>query len=256
MDLRAVIFVPALAGAVICGFVFLLFAVALLPHGPRKHRGRGEGSDLDQRADPRQLLEALVHRWLFGLWLGPAYLIGRTLAGSDVGLAEARGAAARRRGSATRSVSCRRSSRQYVWMPLYPHVFARLAQKPGVTLGFFVLSLPVLALFGGRVPVGVPHDGRVGAAVRRGAAAWWSRGSSTRGSRPARVRAAVHQRPVPREEEEETEGARSNRRRDRRRAGADGAAQPSDLPPINTADGELAGYNVLIADDPPRRRSG
>src|SRR5262249_38984534 len=27
--------------------------------------------------------------------------------------------------------------------------------------------------------------------------------------------------------------------------------QPSELPPINTPDGELAGYNILIADDPP-----
>jgi hypothetical protein len=36
---------------------------------------------------------------------------------------------------------------------------------------------------------------------------------------------------------------------------ADAPVQPSEMPPIMTPDGELVGYNVLIADDPPKPKA-
>src|SRR5438094_605937 len=120
MDLRAVIFVPALAGSVIFGFLFALFAAH---YYLTAMQSTGSGSrDVVWVSEPilDHFWKVFYLAWLIGLWLGPAYLIGRAYtAGSDS-----------------------------AWLRLHPDVFGRLAQKPGVVLGFFALSAAVLAVFG------------------------------------------------------------------------------------------------------------
>src|SRR5687768_8867555 len=77
MDLRALIFMPALAGAAVFCFVFLLFAcnyyLTVL-----ESTGAG-GKEVTWVAEPMldNAWKLVYLGWLFGLWFGPAYLIGR-----------------------------------------------------------------------------------------------------------------------------------------------------------------------------------
>src|SRR5262245_25919788 len=86
MDLRAVIFVPALVGSVIFGFAFLLYAshyyLTIL-------QVTGTGWK-EVTWEPTQIFDNFwklwYMLWLVGLWLGPAYFIGRAMttgAGAD-----------------------------------------------------------------------------------------------------------------------------------------------------------------------------
>jgi hypothetical protein len=131
-------------------------------------------------------------------------------------------------------------------------VFARLAQKPVVTAGFYALTLPVYALFGLSLKwayltkgdwhlllVGVPLMalamllnarllGRLAFALLFTKNLFArKKAKKPKADRPRLARAEEYDPPPP------------------------VAAQPSELPPIDTPDGELAGYNVLMADDPP-----
>src|SRR5688572_18505722 len=86
MDLRAVIFMPALAGAVIFGFVFVLFlshyyltVLEGTPTGSKEVTWHAE-----QIIDNFWKLWYML--WLFGLWFGPGYLVAKALTagtGSD-----------------------------------------------------------------------------------------------------------------------------------------------------------------------------
>src|SRR5262245_58176736 len=148
MDLRAVIFVPALAAAALCTFAFLTFAaqyyLTILEStaaGAKDVTWGGE-SITDAFWKPFYLA------WLLVLWLGPAYVIGRALAGSTgaawLGLAVPVFVA-----WALYPVSQLSSlSSTSMWMPLHPQVLARLAQRPAAVAGFFALTLPVFALGG------------------------------------------------------------------------------------------------------------
>lgn len=244
MDLRAVIFMPALVGSVICGFVFLVFAA-------HYYLTVLEGTAAGAREIPWQS-EPLVSNfwkvfylgWLLGLWAGPAYLVGRAVAPGDqwVKLSVALLAM-----WAMYPVSQLSSlSASSVWVPLSPQVFARLAQKPAATAGFFLLTLPVFALGGVAFKwaymtngdwylllVGVPLLmfatllnarllGRLAFALM-----------FTRDLLKRKKKKKPKPEPVAEPEEEPAE------------------AQPSEMAPINTLDGELTGYNVLVADDPP-----
>src|SRR5215207_11557057 len=148
MDLRAVIFVPALVGTAICGYIFLTFAahyyltvLESTAAGAKEVTWLGE-SFTDMFGKPFYLA------WLLCLWLGPAYILGRSLAASTqlawVGLAVPVLVA-----WLLYPVSQLSSlSALSVWVPLHPQAFARLAQKPVVTLSFFLLTLPVFAVGG------------------------------------------------------------------------------------------------------------
>ncbi len=246
MNLDALIFIPALVGSVICGFVFLVFAA-------HYYLTVLEGTAAGAKEIPWQS-EALTANfwkvfylgWLLGLWAGPTYLIGRAVAPGDqwVKLAVALLAM-----WALYPVSQLSSlSASSVWVPLNLDVFARLAQKPAVTAGFFALTLPVFALGGlafkwafltkGDLPflfVGVPV--LVFAAMlyarllgRLAFALMFTKDLLKRKKKKAKSLDATPPasvEPVP------------------------AAVDLGDPRPINTPDGELDGYNVLIADDPP-----
>ncbi|HEV3386295.1 MAG TPA: hypothetical protein VG097_15850, partial [Gemmata sp.] len=84
MDLRALFFVPALAGSVIIGFVFLMFAshyfLTIM-------ESTGVGAkEVTWFSEPilDNAWKLAYMSWLVGLWLGPAYFIGRAVtAGMD-----------------------------------------------------------------------------------------------------------------------------------------------------------------------------
>ncbi|MBY0457981.1 MAG: hypothetical protein K2V38_11625, partial [Gemmataceae bacterium] len=85
MDLRAFIFVPALVGSTILGFVFLMFAAHYYltvlegtAAGAKEIPWGGE-SMLDYFG------KVFYLAWLLGLWAGPAYFVGRALAPGDAG---------------------------------------------------------------------------------------------------------------------------------------------------------------------------
>ena len=249
MDLRALIFVPALVAAALCVFVFFTFAahyyltvLESTAAGSREVTWPGESlTDL--------FWKPFYLAWLLCLWLGPAYVIGRVLAGSWhlvwLKLAVPVLVAWLLYPVSQLSSLCASS----VWMPLHPQVFARLAQRPGVALGFFALTLPVFALGGlafrwafltaekwELLLAGVPlvvvtmflHARLLG---RLAFELMFAKDilKRTKKKPPKKAKKLEEYRPADRPE----------------------PVQPSDLPPIDTPDGELAGYNVLMSDDPP-----
>ena len=139
-----------------------------------------------------------------------------------------------------------------IWLPLVPDVFARLAQKPAVTLGFFVLSIPVLALFGVAFKWAFLTKGEwellfVGAPLVVVAGLLYARligrlafllkftKSIFREKKKKKPKADAETRAEPESEQS--------------------SVQPRDLPPINTLDGELTGYDVKFEEDAaPRKR--
>lgn len=147
-DMGAIIFVPALAGSVIFGFVFALFASH---HYLTAVQSTGSGSrDVIWSSEPilDHFWKVFYLAWLIGLWLGPAYLLGRAYtAGTDS--AWVRLAVPLAVFWACYPISQLSSlSATTIWLPLTPDVFGRLAQKPGVVLGFYLYSALVLAVFG------------------------------------------------------------------------------------------------------------
>ena len=90
MDLRAVIFMPAFAGAVIFGFVFVLFVshyyLTVL-------EGTATGAkEVTWQAEPilDNFWKFWYMLWLFGLWFGPGYLIAKAVGERNrFGLAQA-----------------------------------------------------------------------------------------------------------------------------------------------------------------------
>lgn len=267
-DLGAVIFVPALAGSVIFGFVFALFAAH---HYLTAVQSTGSGSrDVVWMSEPilDHFWKVFYLAWLIGLWLGPAYLIGRAAtAGTDSAwLKLAIPLAVFWLCYPVSQLSSLSAST--IWIPLHPDVLARLAQKPGVVLGFYLISGGVMVLFGVAFKwvfltaghyellfVGTPLlivaalvygrlIGRLAFAlaftksllVRRK-----KRKPERDGDGPEARRSA----PPPPDEEEPAEPERFR--------------QPSELPPVVTPDeGPITGYDVKMDDEPaspkkPRR---
>ena len=253
MDFRALIFVPALVGAAICAAVFFTFAahyyLTVLESTAAGAREVvwGVESVTDAFGKPFYLA------WLLCLWLGPAYIIGRALAGGS-------GAAWLSLGvpivvawllyPVSQLSSLSASS---VWMPLHPQVFARLVQRPAVTLGFFVLTLPVFALAGLSFKWAFLTSGEwqlllIGMPLLAVSMLLYARllGRLAFALTFTKDILKRKKKKKPKKAAGGTEG---------RAEVADPepavAVQPADLPPISTPDGELAGYNVLISDDPP-----
>ncbi len=141
-----------------------------------------------------------------------------------------------------------------IWLPLVPDVFARLAQKPMVTLGFYALSIPVLALFGLAFKWAFLTKGEwellfIGAPLMVLAGFLYARliGRLAFALRFTKslFREKKKKKPKPDAEQEsrtDDEPEPTN-------------TQTRDLPPINTVDGELTGYDVKFEDDPlPKKR--
>ena len=249
MDLRAFIFVPALVGAAICVFGFLTFAahyyltvLESTAAGAREVVWVSEPIT-DNFGKPFYLA------WLLVLWLGPAYVIGRTLAASThvAWLAFAVPVLVAWLLYPVSQLSS--LSATSVWMPLTPQIFARLAQRPAVTAVFFVLTLPVFALGGlafrwafltegewhllfAGVPLMVLAGFLYGRLLGRLAFALMFTKDLLKRKKKKKLKALDATPPSSLDREP--------------------AVQPSEMAPISTPlDGELVGYNVLIADDPP-----
>jgi hypothetical protein len=250
MDLRAVIFMPALAAAAICAFVFLTFAahyyltvLESTAAGAKEVTWIGESlTDL--------FWKPFYLAWLLCLWLGPAYIIGRSLAGSTQ-LAWLALAVPVVVAWLLYPVSQLSSlSALSIWMPLHPQALARLVQKPGVTFGFFVLTLPLFALGGlafrwSFLTSGEWHLLFVGIPLLVIALFLYARvlGRLAFALMFTRDILKRKKKKKPKKQTPESDALDEPE--------PPVPVQPSDLPPISTPDGELAGYNVLMADDPP-----
>ena len=255
MDVRAVIFVPALAGSVICCFIFLMFAAN---YYLTVMESTGVGAkEVTWFSEPilDNAWKLAYMAWLIGLWLGPAYFIGRA-ATSGMDSVWWKLAVPVAFFWLCYPISQLSSlSGTSIWYPLVPDVFVRLAQRPIVTLGFLLLSIPILAafavgfkwafltedawklLFAGAplmVIAGLMYArliGRLAFALKY-----------TKSLFPEKKKKKPPQA-VASNTEEKTEEV---------------FTQPSDLPPINTPyNGELSGYDVRLEDDPlprPKKR--
>jgi hypothetical protein len=255
MDYRAVIFVPAMTAAAICVFVFLTFAAHYYltvlegTAAGAKHLTWFSESIIDNFGKPFYLA------WLLCLWLGPAYVIGRSLAAKagapwlalvvPVFVAWALYPVSQLSSLAASSV----------WIPLHPQIFARLIQKPAAVAGFYLFTLPLFALAGlafkwAFLTAGEWHLLFAGVPLLVFAMFLYARLLGRLAFALTFTRDLLKQRkkkkpkperPARAADEDEAEPA----------DGPPAALQPSELPPINTPEGELAGYNVLISGDPP-----
>ncbi len=147
MDLRALIFMPALVGAVVFGFVFLVF----ICHYYLTVLESTAAGAKEVTWEPSQFIDNFWKLWylgwLIGLWLGPAFFIGRAATGSSASPWLTLAIPLVFLWLCYPISQLSSLSASSMWMPLVPDVFARLAQKPAVMLGFFGLSAIALAVF-------------------------------------------------------------------------------------------------------------
>ena len=253
MDLRALIFIPALVGAAICAFLFFTFAAHYYLTVLESTAAGAREVVWVSEPITDNFVKPFYLGWLLVLWLGPAYVIGRTLAGSThlawVGFAVPVLVA-----WLLYPVSQLSSlSASSVWMPLTPQIFARLAQRPVATAVFFLLTLPVFALgwlafkwacrtedkwemlFAG-VPLLVLAGFLYARLLGRLAFALMFTKDLLRRNKKKKPRAMDAAPPAS-------------------RGRAPAPVETSDMTPISTPlDGELMGYSVLTADDTPAPR--
>ena len=140
MDYRALIFVPALVGCVVFGFVFALFAAN---HYLTVLQSTGSGAkQVVWVSEPMvdNFWKVFYLGWLIGLWLGPAWLLGRAFA-TSVDQPWMRYAVPLSVFWICYPVSQLSSlSGPSIWLPLHYEVFARLARKPEMVISFLVVS--------------------------------------------------------------------------------------------------------------------
>ena len=257
MDVRAVLFVPLLAASVILGFVFLMFAAH---YYLTVMESTGVGAkEVTWFSEPilENAWKLAYMAWLVGLWLGPAYFIGRVVtAGMDsvwwklaIPLAVFWICYPISQLSSLSATS--------IWYPLVPDVFARLVQKPLVSIGFLLVSIPVLAVFAvgfkwafltegawGLLFAGAPLMVLAGLMYARliGRLAFALKFTKSIYSEKKKKKPKTLIETLDSIEEKTEEVFK----------------QPSDLPPINTPyDGELSGYDVKFEEDPipkPKKR--
>lgn len=251
---EAFIFVPALAGTAVLGFVFALFAAN---HYLTVLQTTAAGGKLIAWGGEPILdgfWKVFYLAWLGGLWAGPALLAAR--------LAGATGFAAYAIPLLVVWVCLPISqlsslSGPTIWLPLHPGVFDRLLQKPTVTLGFFFLSAAPIAAVGYGIAAVLRESGLFTLVLGCGAVVlgiyvyarllgrlafvlMFTKSRLTRKKKKEeRDELPPVQTPPPAEPVAEEEGFR----------------QPSELPPIQTPDeGPLAGYDVSFKDDRPKPR--
>jgi hypothetical protein len=251
MDLSAVIFIPALVGSAICGFLFLVFA-ANYYLTVLESTGAG-GKEVAWQSEPitDNFWKVFYLGWLVGLWLGPALFVGRAFAsGADAGwLAYAVPILFIWALFPISQLSSLSASS--IWIPLHPDVLARLAQKPVVTVGFYLLTLPLFALLGvafkwAFMTKGEWHLMFVGVPLVAVCLLMYARlvGRLAFALMFTRAILARKKKKKPKKQEEDAGDEEGELEPT--------FAQPDELPPLTTPlDGELTGYNVLTSDDPP-----
>ncbi len=250
MDLRALIFLPALVGAAICAFVFFTFAsrfyltVLESTAAGAKHVVWESGDSVFDIVKPIYLA------WLLVLWLGPAYIIGNRLA-ANTHVAWLSFAVPVLVAWLLYPVSQLSSlSASSIWMPLTPQIFARLVQKPLVTAVFFVLTLPVFALGWQAFRWGFLTEGEwhllfVGVPLMVFAGLLYARLLGRLAFALMFTKDLLKRK---KKKKPKAMDATPPASLDR----APAPEKPSEKKPIMTPhDGEVEGYNVLIADDPP-----
>jgi hypothetical protein len=250
MDLRALIFMPALAGSVIFGFLFLMY---LCHYYLTVLESTGAGAkEVTWISEPitDNFWKFCYLGWLIGLWLGPALFIGKAVTA----------------GTATTWLTLAipmlvlwvcypisqlsSLSASTMWLPLVPDVFARLMQKPAVVLGFFALSAGVMAVLGVAFKWAFLTKGEwellfAGAPILVFAVLLYARLLGrlafvlrfTKGLFTTRKKKKAQAAVEPQAKSEEPK-----------------PAQPDELPALSTPDGELVGYNILLADEPPKQK--
>lgn len=255
MDLRAVIFMPALAGAAILAFVFLTFAAHYYLTILESTATGAKPVTWMQESLPDKFWKPFYLGGLLVLWLGPAYVIGRVLA-TKFGVPQLTFAVPLGVAWLLYPISQLSSlAARSVWIPLHPQVFARLAQRPGTAAGFFLLSLPVFALGGIAFRWAFMTKGEwelllAGVPLFGLALFLYARLLGRLAFALVFTRDLFKKRRKKKEPEAKAPVARERTPEDDAEPAV--YVQPSVLPPINTPDGELAGYNVLMADDDPK----
>jgi hypothetical protein len=253
MDLRAVIFVPALVGSTIFVFLFLLFAAH---HYLTVMQSTGAGArNVEWVSEPLldNFWKVFYLMWLVGLWFGPAYLLGRAVVpeGGWLGLAVPLAFLC-----VMYPISQLSSlSASTIWLPLHPEVFGRLAQRFGVWLGFLLFSGLTMAVLG----VGFRW-----AFQTKGENHFLFLGSVlvvVGGLVYARLvgRLAfllMYTKPVFVRKKKKLPKSRETFADPRPPESGDDFVQPTELPPIQTPfDGEVEGYGVKFDDEPkPKKR--
>jgi hypothetical protein len=255
MDLRALIFMPALVGAVVFGFVFVLFASHYYLTVLEGTAAGGKEVAWVSEPITDNFGKLWYMLWLVGLWLGPAYLVGRVATAGDPSPWVRLGVPVLVFWLCYPVSQLASLSASTIWLPLTPDVFARLARKPGVVLGFYLLTAGVLAVFavGFRwaflteegwlyLFLGAPLMVVAGLVYARlvGRLAFVLRFTTglfdlKRRKKPKAVAPARRGGEEPKRE----------------------PVQPHDLPPLDSPDGELTGYDILTRDDdrpPPKKR--
>ncbi len=250
MDLRPLIFMPALAGATIFGFVFLLFLAHYYLTVLEATASGAKQIPWTREPVTDTFWKFWYLSWLVGLWLGPAFFLGHV---ATVGI-DSSGAKLMAPFlvlwicyPVSQLSSLSASS---MWMPLVPDVFVRLAQKPKVVVEFFGLSALVLHLFAMGVQWTFLTEGDwwllfVGSPVVVTATLLYARllgrlAFVLRFTDGLFVTKRRKKLPIAHPTSNALEEAPKPRR-----------AQPSELPPLATPDGDLAGYDVKFEDDPP-----
>lgn len=254
MDFRAIIFVPALVAAAICVFFFLTFAAHYYLTILEGTAAGGKQITWFSESVIDNFWKPFYLGWLLCLWLGPAYVIGKFLAAktemSWLTLAVPVFVAWALYPVSQLSSLCASS----VWIPLHPQVFARLVQKPRVTLGFYAFTLPLFALAGVAFNWAFLTADEwpllfVGVVLLVFAGFLYSRLLGRLAFALMFTRDLLKRKKKKKPKQEETDTEEDDEPKPV-------MVQPSEMAPINTPEGELAGYNVLIDDDPsaPKKR--
>ncbi len=254
MDLRPLIFLPALVGAVIFGFVFLLFV------------GHYYLTVLENTASGAKHItwvrESVIENfwkfwylgWLIGLWLGPAIFLGRA-ATAGIDSAWVKLIAPLVLLWICYPVSQLSSlSASSMWIPLAPDVFVRLAQKPKVLIEFLGLSAVVLLVLSAGFHWAFLTEGDwpllfVGAPVVVVTILLYAR---LLGRLAFMLRFTDGLFSPKRRKKFPVEGGEGGPEENRDDEAKPLRTQPSELPPLQTSEGDLAGYDVKFEDEPPR----
>jgi hypothetical protein len=249
--MTAFIFVPTLVACVLTGFLFAIFASQYYLNVLQSTGSGARGVVWVHEPLVDNFWKVFYMAFLIVLWLGPGWLLGRAFA-SGAGQPWLKYAVPLAVFWIAFPVSQMSSlSGPSIWLPLHHDVFGRLARRPGVTLGFFLLSAPVLALFGLGFHLTFHADGFVflfvGSPLVILAALLYARLLGrlayvlmyTRSILSRRKKKKPRAEQPVKEEQPNEEPV---------------FVQPSELPPIETPDeGPLTGYDIRF-DEPARKR--
>jgi len=249
MDLRPLIFMPALVGAVIFGFIFLLYLCDAYLTTLEDTASGAKQIAWTRESVTDNFWKFWYLGWLIGLWLGPACFLGRAMtAGLESSwmklLAPLVVLWICYPISQLSSLSA-----SSVWMPLVPDVFVRLAQKPKVVFEFFCFTVVVVLVFGVAFQWAFLTEGDwllllLGPPIVVVMTLLYARllgrlafvlrftkglGPSKRDKKRAVVEIRDRDEPV----------IQKPRR-----------SQPGELTPLDTPEGELSGYEVRFEDEP------